>query len=85
MLHFALFYSLPDPACQQGATASLHGSSLLHALQPHKVQPACMKLEPILQETGDLLVDEAAAEAAPVLQVSSLSTVACGEIAGLAC
>jgi hypothetical protein len=31
-----------------------------------------MKLEPILQEPGDLLVDEAAAEAAPVLQVNSL-------------
>jgi hypothetical protein len=31
-----------------------------------------MKLEPILQDAGDLLVYEAAAEAAPVLQVHSL-------------
>jgi hypothetical protein len=53
----------------QGATGSTHGSSLLHALQPHKVQPACMKLEAIAQDAGDLLVDESTADATPVLQV----------------
>jgi hypothetical protein len=53
----------------QGGTTSTNGSSLLHALQPNRVQPACMKLEPITQEPGELLVDAEAADTTPVLQV----------------
>lgn len=60
--------------CVQGNTSSAHGSSLLHALQPHKVQPACMKLEAIAQDAGDLLVDEFAADAKPVLQVGCVDS-----------
>lgn len=55
-------------ALQGGATGS-HGSSLLHALQPNRVQPACMKLEAIGQEPGELLSDQEAADHVPVLQV----------------
>jgi hypothetical protein len=52
----------------QGATTGLHGS-LLHALQPNRVQPACMKLEPVAQEPGELLSDREAADSVPILQV----------------
>jgi len=57
----------------QAATISTHGSSLLHALQPHRVQAVCMKLEPIVQDAEDPLLDASAADTTPVLQVCSLA------------
>lgn len=59
--------------CLQGGN-STHGSSLLQALQPNRVQPACMKLQAIAREPEEMAAllagGEAAADATPVLQVS---------------
>lgn len=59
-------------ACLQGGK-STHGSSLLQALQPNRVQPACMKLEAMAQEPEEMAAllagGEAAADATSILQV----------------
>lgn len=58
--------------CLQGGNKT-HGSSLLQALQPNRVQPACMKLEAIAQEPEEMAAllagVEPAADATPILQV----------------
>lgn len=57
------------PCCLQDGHHGTNSSSLLQALQPNRIQPACMKLEPASKEPGDLPVDEQAADTMPVLQV----------------
>lgn len=61
-------FTIPIVLLQTGASAT-HGSTLLHALQPNRVVPACMKLEP----NADLLGDSAAVDDTPVLQVHAMA------------
>jgi hypothetical protein len=55
--------------CHLQGGGATNRSSLLRALQPNRVQPACMKLEPMLQDASGLLIDDDSADSTPILKV----------------